>query len=253
MLEVKNLCAGYKGREIIHDISLEAERGHFFCIIGPNGCGKTTLLKSIARIIPCKGDILLDGLSLKGLKRRALAQKISFLAQSSELYFPYTVYDTVALGCYASAGPFPAANLKKEEKAKIESVLATLNLQDIQDSLITELSGGQVQRVYLARSLVQDPEVILLDEPTNHLDLKYQTELLQFLVEWAASKNRIVIGVLHDLNLAATYGQRIALINDGRLCALGPANEVLNNKVIEEIYGMNVKKFMTESYKRWGE
>ncbi|MDR2258554.1 MAG: ABC transporter ATP-binding protein, partial [Treponema sp.] len=168
MLEINNLFCGYRGSDVIHGLSLRANRGQVLILAGPNGCGKTTLLKAIARIIPCRGSVTLDGRDISAFSRKNLAQKIALLGQMSQIHFPYTVYDTVALGRYAHAKGF-LKSLSKGDRAFIMNIIDRLGLYDDKDRMINELSGGQLQRVFLARTLAQDPDIILLDEPTNHL------------------------------------------------------------------------------------
>jgi iron complex transport system ATP-binding protein len=174
------------------------------------------------------------------------------------MYFPYTVEDTVGMGRYAR-GKGWFGGLTEEDKSAIEDVLDTLELDDLREKSINELSGGQLQRVFLARTLVQDPAVILLDEPTNHLDLKHQTELLDYLAEWVqgpehngpAHGGRTIIAVLHDLNLARRYSKTAALMADGRIAAQGQTAEVFSGGQLKEVYGMDIKQFMKESLEKW--
>jgi iron complex transport system ATP-binding protein len=234
---------------VIGGVDLEAAGGDFLCVAGPNGSGKSTLLRALARLIPCRGEVRVDGLDTGTLKRRDLAKKIGILGQMSQFYFPYTVYDTVALGRYAyGRGLLPA--LGGRDREIIEEKLEQLELGDLREARITELSGGQLQRVFLARTLVQDPAVILLDEPTNHLDLKYQVELLRRLEAWAAGGG-IVIAVLHDLNLARFFTRRMILLDRGRVRAAGPSAAVLDSAALKEAYGMDIPVFMRDSLEYW--
>jgi iron complex transport system ATP-binding protein len=250
MVEIKNLCCGYNGFDVLKNISLSVQPGGLLCITGPNGCGKTTLLKSIARLIPFRGSIQLGGRETSSFSRKDLAKKTAFLRQSSRIYFPYSIYDTVALGRYAYSEGF-LKTFSKEDRAFITAILHTLALYDDRDRLITELSGGQLQRVFLARTLAQDPDLILLDEPTNHLDLKHQVELLKYLCEWAAGGNKTVIAVLHDLNLVRYFGSAAVLLREGELAASGTPEEVLGERALAEIYGMDIRAFMLESLGKW--
>ncbi|MDR0759711.1 MAG: ABC transporter ATP-binding protein [Treponema sp.] len=250
MLEINNLFSGYNGVEVIRDITLRADRGEVLCIVGPNGCGKSTLLKAIARIIPCRGEIRLDGRDAASLPRKSLAKKIALLGQMSQIHFPYSVYDTAALGRYAHSRGF-LKSLSKEDRLFITDILRRLELYDEKDRLINELSGGQLQRVFLARTLIQDPDLILLDEPTNHLDLKHQIELLRYLTRWAGEHQKAVVAVLHDLNLALCFGDRAALMRDGRIVSCGPAGQALDGETLREVYGIDIKGFMVESLTRW--
>jgi iron complex transport system ATP-binding protein len=261
MLEIRELYCGYGAGDVLQGISLAVERGEFLCLAGPNGCGKSTLLKAIARLLPFRGSITIEGRDSASFSRRELAVKLALLGQISPLYFPYTVTDTVAMGRYArSKGWF--GGLTEEDKNAIENIFHVLKLNDLREKSINELSGGQLQRVFLARTLVQDPAVILLDEPTNHLDLKHQTELLDYLAEWVSlaeqepwqgtpQSGRTVIAVLHDLNLARRYGKTAALMADGRIAARGPADMVFSGGQLKEVYGMDIKQFMKESFEKW--
>ncbi|MGG7177041.1 ABC transporter ATP-binding protein [Clostridium paraputrificum] len=250
MLEIKNLYCGYNGIDIIKDVSVKVERGQNISIVGPNGCGKTTLLKSIARLIDYKGSITIDGEEIKGIKRKNLAKKIALMTQSAEIYFPYTVFETVALGRYAHLdGVF--SSLSKEDEEMVINCIKDVGLLDYKDKLINELSGGQLQRVYLARAFAQDPDIILLDEPTNHLDLKCQIEILEHINKWTKENNKTVIGVLHDLNLVQIFSEEIIMIKDGEVVATGKTKEVLEEESLKDVYGINIKRFMVDALEKW--
>jgi iron complex transport system ATP-binding protein len=250
VLEIRNLYCGYNGGDVIKNISLKAERGEILCVAGPNGCGKTTLLKAIAHILHYRGSISVDSREVSSFSRKALARKIAVMSQGQEIYFPFTVADTVALGRYAHSEKY-ISSLSRKDRILIAEILEKLGLADVKDRLINELSGGQLQRVFLARTLVQDPEIILLDEPTNHLDLKYQVELLRGLAEWARGNGRTVIAVLHDLNLSRRFADTMALMRDGEIAARGIPGEVLDREILESVYGMDVHSFMLQSLSAW--
>lgn len=250
MLEVKNIYCGYSGEDVIKDISFEVKRGENICIVGPNGCGKSTLLKAISNLIPFKGQILLDGEDTKVLKRKELATKVALMTQSSSILFPYSIYETVALGRYAHLnGVF--SKLGKNDEEIINNSLEKVGILDIKDKLISELSGGQLQRVFLARAFAQDPDVILLDEPTNHLDLRYQIEILEYLKLWAKENNKIVVAVLHDLNLVQNFGDKVLMLKDGTIINNGDTRDVLNGSDLEKVYGIDIKAFMLRTLKKW--
>lgn len=250
MLEVKNVCCGYDGIDIVKQVSFSINRGENLCIVGPNGCGKSTLLKAISSLIDFHGEIKLDGKNINTLKRKDLATKIALMTQSSNIQFPYTIYETVALGRYSHLKSIFSRLTKKDELIINES-LKMVGILDIKNKLISELSGGQLQRVFLARAFAQDPEVILLDEPTNHLDLRYQIEILDYLKNWAKEKNKIVVAVLHDLNLVQNFGDRVLMLNDGIIKGHGNTKEVLNNNDLEEVYGIDIKSFMVRTLEKW--
>ncbi|MDR2144590.1 MAG: ABC transporter ATP-binding protein [Treponema sp.] len=249
MLEIQDLYCGYGGGDIIKGINLSVKNGGVLCVVGPNGCGKSTLLKAIARLLPFRGSIQIGGKETRSFSRKDLAKKIALLGQNSQLYFPYTVFDTVAMGRYAhSEGLF--AGLSAADKNSIEETLAVLELEGDRFRLINELSGGQLQRVFLARALVQNPELILLDEPTNHLDLKHQAALLEYLTRWANSGGT-VIAVLHDLNLARRFCRQAILMSDGKAVGGGRTEELFAGAALKEVYGMDVREFMLESLGKW--
>jgi iron complex transport system ATP-binding protein len=250
MIQVSNLCAGYGDGDVIRNISFTVQKGECLCVLGPNGCGKSTLLKTIARILDYRGAVTLEGKALSGIPRKDFAQKIALLGQTSQVFFPYTVYETVAMGRYAwSQGLFKS--LSAEDKFIIDDIINTLDIYDIRDRMIDELSGGQLQRVFLARTLAQTPEVILLDEPTNHLDLKYQIELLGFLKSWVKENNKILISVFHDLNLARQFSDTAILMNNGTIAAYGTITETLNSEILQTVYGIDIRGFMLESLDKW--
>ena len=251
MIEVKDLSAGYFGEDVIHNISFKAQKGESLCVLGPNGCGKSTLLKAITRILDYRGCVLVDDKDVAAISRRELARKIALLSQSAlQVYFPYTVFDTVSMGRYAySKGLFK--NLSTEDKSIIKDILKKLDILDIQDRMIDELSGGTLQRVLLARTLAQTPDLILLDEPANHLDLKHQIELLNLLKTWVKENNKTVIGVFHDLNLARLFSDTVIVMDNGKISAAGTIDEVFASDVLSKVYGIDIREFMRRSLEHW--
>lgn len=249
MLEINKLYSGYNGIDIIKDISININKGENLCIIGPNGCGKSTLLKTIANIIDYRGNIKIDDLEVSSLKRKELAKKIGLMSQISQIYFPYSVYDAVSLGRYAYNDNL--FGVSKKDNGIILDCIDKVGLMDYKDKMINELSGGQLQRVFLARVFAQDPDIILLDEPTNHLDLKHQIELLENLNKWTKENNKIVIAVLHDLNLVQYIADNVILLNDGMQVKYGKVNEVLKDDILKQIYGLDIKEFMINILKKW--
>ena len=250
MIEVKNLSAGYGAVDVIKGISFNAARGESLCILGPNGCGKSTLLKSIARIIPYRGAVMLEGRNTGSFARKDLAKKIALLGQTAQICFPYTVRETVSLGRYAYARGF-LKNLSQDDEAIIDDTIKKLDIGDIKDRMIDELSGGQLQRVFLAKTLAQNPDLILLDEPTNHLDLKNQIELLRYLKRWVKEKNKTLIGVFHDLNLVHHFGDSALLLSGGGPAAWGGVEQTLNGETLQMVYGIDIRGFMLESLEKW--
>ena len=250
MIEVKNIYCGYDNKKIIKDLSFNVNNGENLCIVGPNGCGKSTLLKSIANIIEYEGSVKIDNKEVSSFSRIDLAKKVALMSQMSQIYFPYTVYDTVSLGRYAySKGAF--SKLSLTDKRIIVDSMKKVGIYELKDKLITELSGGQLQRVFLAKIFAQDPDIILLDEPTNHLDFKNQIDRLENLNEWVNTNNKIVIGVLHDLNLVQYFADKVLMIQSGKVVSYGRPEDVLKGEILNDIYGMDIKEFMVNILQKW--
>ncbi|GAB6391610.1 MAG: ferric enterobactin transport ATP-binding protein/iron complex transport system ATP-binding protein [Treponematales bacterium] len=260
LLAIEHLCCGYGGTDVLRDVSLAVSAGELFCVAGPNGCGKSTLLKAASRAIDYRGAIAIDGVDIRGFSRKALARKIALLGQFVPDSFPYTVYETVSMGRYAHAAGF-LNTLSPDDKRRTRESLEEQNLWEERDRLVTELSGGQLQRVFLARTLAQDPNIILLDEPTNHLDMKHQVALFASLAQWASGGNiagggtaggRAVIAVIHDLNLALHFASRAAVMAEGRIIATGSPGEAFSGETLKAVWGMDIRAFMRASLEKWG-
>jgi iron complex transport system ATP-binding protein len=250
MLIVSNVSAGYGGRDVIFDIDFNVDKGESLAIIGPNGCGKTTLLRAIAGLIKFSGSITIDGLGLAQLKPRQQARRLALLSQLAPANFAYSVYDTVMMGRYAHLSGLLAPP-GAADREMVQNCLNVLDLADLRHKPINTLSGGQLQRVYLARALAQDPDIILLDEPTNHLDLKYQFQLIDYLKNWAVAENKTIIGVLHDINLARYLTENMLVLKGGRIAAKGPAAEILSPELLQDVYEMDVFAAMKRTLALW--
>ena len=252
MLKVEHLTCGYGGAPVVKDLSFEVPAGGRLCILGPNGCGKTTLLRALAGLLPHEGKVTAEGRDLAAMDRRQLARTVALLSQISSVYFSYTVYETVLMGRYAhqTGGAFSGPG--QEDRAIALECMERTGVADLRDRQVTELSGGQLQRVFLARTFAQQPRIILLDEPTNHLDLKYQVELVQELKAWAAGEGRCVVGVLHDVNLALDLADLFLLMEEGRARYFGPAAE-FDPAALNRVYQMDVGGYMRRSLQRWEE
>lgn len=251
MITVKNVRASYDSGEVLHNISFEVKDGESLSIIGPNGCGKTTLLRAIAGTLPFSGEVLLDCVSIQKMKRKALAKKVSMLSQTTQYYFNYTVLDTVMMGRYVYENGGLLGGVSKEDKCIVEAALKTVGMLELKDREVDTLSGGQLQRVFLAKVLAQNPDIILLDEPTNHLDLSYQIELIQFLNNWSKQEKKTVIGVLHDINLAMLLSDNVMIMEDGYVKAFGKNRDVFSSNVLANTYKMDVASYMLEMLKKW--
>lgn len=253
MIELKNIYAGYNEVDVIHDISLKIEKGKNLCILGPNGCGKTTLLKAMAGIIPSKGEILIDGIDIKKMKRHEIARKIAVMTQISSVYFSYTVFETVLLGRYLYIKNSILKTPTQRDIQYTEECLEAVGLLELRDTQISTLSGGQLQRVFLARTLAQEPDIILLDEPTNHLDLKYQKELIDYLKKWSKETGNTIVGVFHDINLAMNLADDILVMENGKLAGYGASKSIVSGPLLNRVYQMDITKYMIDSLKQWEE
>ena len=252
MLKVEHLTCGYGGAPVVKDLSFEVPAGGRLCILGPNGCGKTTLLRALAGLLPHEGKVTAEGRDLAAMDRRQLARTVALLSQISSVYFSYTVYETVLMGRYAHQTSGAFSGPEPEDRAIALECMERTGVADLRDRQVTELSGGQLQRVFLARTFAQQPRIILLDEPTNHLDLKYQVELVQELKAWAAGEGRCVVGVLHDVNLALDLADLFLLMEEGQARYFGPAAE-FDPAALNRVYQMDVGGYMRRSLQRWEE
>ncbi len=232
-----NLTAGYNGEEIVRSVSCSFAKGTFTGIIGPNGSGKTTLLRAISRIIPASGILELDGRPAGEYSPVELGMALGFVPQDEDRPFAFTVMQVILMSRYARTSRFDS--LAPEDYARCHDALDRTGIAQLKDRSIRALSGGEWQRVLIARALAQDTPVLLLDEPTSHLDLAHQTGILSLVRELAGS-GRTVIGVFHDLNLASQYCDRLLMIRDGQIVADGAPSAVLTTDKVREVYGADV-------------
>ena len=221
------------------------------CIIGANGSGKTTLLKSLINILDFEGDILIDKENIKNKSRLSLAKNIAFMNQIHDIYFNYNVYDTIMLGRYSNFKDKLFSIPKSKDKDIVLKYIEKLNLIHLKDKLINELSGGELQRVFLARVFSQEPNIIILDEPTNHLDISNQIELINILREWVNNKNdRSIIAVLHDINTAFSFANKLLALKNGKQIYFGDIKD-FNIKILNDIYNIDINNYMKLSSSIW--
>lgn len=231
MMHTEHLQFSYgKGHEILRDISLDAQQGHFLALLGNNGAGKSTLLKCLNGIFHGKGVVAVNGQEILTMKRKAIAQTMAYVEQANEAE-QLTVYDVVLMG----RKPFIKVNPTKKDIAIVEQAMERMELTDFAMRYVDELSGGELQKVIIARALAQQPKVLLLDEPTSSLDLHNQHEVMSIMEEIVREDQITVIVVIHDLNLALRYCNRFLFLQDGLVYDYGDAS-IITEQAISEIY-----------------
>ena len=239
MLKIQNLSVSYGPRKVLHDISLNVQSGEVLALIGPNGAGKSTLIRAASGVIPYTGQVRTNGDNFASLSPLQRARYIATVPQAVFLPPAYTVWETVLFGRTPYLGFLGQASRADEDIAR--QALARVSALPLAERRVGELSGGEQQRVLLARALCQSTPILLLDEPTAHLDLQYQVNLLELVNELAHKDHLAVLIALHDLNLAAHYADRIALMLAGNIKAIGTAKEVLQPGLIQEAYCLPVQ------------
>ncbi|MFC4563600.1 ABC transporter ATP-binding protein [Nocardiopsis mangrovi] len=237
-LEVSAVEFGYRRHRVLDGVGLTVAEGTFCALLGPNGSGKSTLAKIIARILaPQAGTVSFAGRDLLRTPRREHAKVVSYVPQSSEAPFELTVQEAVLLGRTPHMGLRPTAH----DQAVVDGAIDRLGLGELGDRRLSELSGGQAQRVLIARALAQEPRVLLLDEPTSALDLRYQIETLQIVRSVTREQGVTALIAIHDLNHAAHFCDQAVLLSGGRIVADGPPAEAFDAKVLGEVYGLEVR------------
>lgn len=219
----------------LKDISFRVQEGTFLSILGPNGSGKSTLLKIIDKIlIPHSGSVKVFGIDYNQITRKELSKLIAFVPQSSPLNFPFTVFETVLMG----RSPF-SSGIGFESETDRNFALNAMQQTDIihlANREIMKLSGGEIQRVYLARAITQQAQILILDEPNTHLDLRHQIEILSLIKNLTIKNQKTVIAVFHDLNLATLFSDEILILKEGRIFAYGKPENVINRENIKEVF-----------------
>jgi len=262
-IRLQNVSAGYgkfPGKDdVLKGLELTITEGHTVCILGENGSGKSTLLRVLAGILEYRGSIQVDTVELRELDRKALSARVAFMTQFSSVYFSYTVWETVMLGRYLKEKGF-LGRPTGQDRCRVEECLSMTGLSELKEVPIGELSGGQLQRVFLARTFAQDTPYLLLDEPTNHLDLKYQAQLTEHLLKWTgvereypdgSVKKNTLIGVFHDINLALRIADELIVMKDGEILSWGRKEQILQSNVLDQAYGIPVEEYMRKQLKLW--
>ncbi len=238
-LQIKNLVFAYNDRPVLDGVSLSVEKGEMVGVLGPNGSGKTTLLKIFAAVLTGGGEAKLNGRNIQDYSRRELSRLFAAVPQESRVHFPFTVAEIVLMGRASRHGPFGLEG-KRDLIAARDSMEATETLS-LADRYLHELSGGEKQRVMIARALAQEAEILLLDEPAAFLDLKHQVRVFELMRRLNRERGLTIVAALHDLNLAALFFPRLALLGGGKIVRDGAATDVLTEETIREVYGVGVR------------
>lgn len=237
-LEFRNVSFGYGRRNIIHDISFVLDKPELVCVLGPNGVGKTTMVKCINRLLkPQSGEVLVDGRNVNDYRLLDLARIMTYVPNSIHTVFSMNVSEFILMGRHPRAG----WTTTDHDLKVVDDAIEAMGLQEYADRDINQLSGGQMQRAMIARGLVQEPEILILDEPTSNLDVKYQMGVMRFFKDYARKKGIIVVMVCHDLNIVASYADRVMLVSEGTLFADGTAEEVMTRENILQVYRVESK------------
>jgi iron complex transport system ATP-binding protein len=238
-IQTRNLCFAYKDRAVLRAVSLSVESGEMVGILGPNGSGKTTLLKILSAVLVGQGVVQLNGKEIETYGRRELSRLFAVVSQESRVNFPYTVAEMVLMGRASYHSSFAL-----EGKKDLDVARASMELTDslaLANRYFHELSGGEKQRVMVARALAQEPKILLLDEPSAFLDLKHQVQVFELLRRLNRERGLTIVAALHDLNLAALFCPRLVMLRDGKIYRDGSPKEVLTEETIDEVYGIRVR------------
>lgn len=245
-LNVQDLFYSYGPREVLHGLSFEADAGGILGVAGPNGCGKTTLIKCIDRIFEPKGKILLDGADIMKMTEIEVARRIAYVPQAFTVGMAMTVFETILLG----RRPYIRWSVSDEDLRKVHEIIRILKIRDLAFRKMTQISGGERQKVMVARAMVQDPDVLLLDEPTSALDLKHQLEVMELVRMVAHERQACVIMAIHDLNLASRFCDRLMLMKEGTIMGTGRPGDLLSEEMIRDVYEVEARITSESGYQQ---
>lgn len=237
MIDVKEVSKLYGNKYVVENVTANIQKGKITSFIGPNGAGKSTLLSMVSRLInKDHGEIFIDGLDISKTKSSELAKKIAILKQSNHINVRLTIRDLVSFGRF----PYSQGKLTKEDWAYVDEAIQYMELEDIQDKYLDQLSGGQNQRAFIAMVIAQNTDYILLDEPLNNLDMKHSVQIMKVLRKLADELGKTVVIVIHDINFASCYSDYIVALKHGRIIKEGTTDEIIDPHVLREIYDMEI-------------
>lgn len=242
-INIKDLAYSVDNKQILNDISLHMEKGEFVGVIGPNGSGKSTFLKNIYKILkPDDGCVYINEKDVLKMNNRDFANEVAVVAQENSSSFDFTVQDIILMGRYSKKKLFEGSNKKDLELVK--NALSTVGMENFEKRSFSRLSGGEKQRILIARAIVQETEVLILDEPTNHLDIGSQIKTLKLLKK----SNKTILTALHDLNIAARYCDKIYVIYEGEIIRSGKPKDILDKELIQVLYDIEAEVIKNENY-----
>ncbi len=237
MIQVRELTKFFGDKAVVENVNVNIHRGKITSFIGPNGAGKSTLLSMVSRLLDADtGEVLLDQQNTRKMKSNEFSKRVSILKQSNFMNARLTIRELVSFGRY----PHSKGRLNAEDINFIDQALEYMGLVDIQHSYLEELSGGQRQRAFIAMTIAQDTDYVLLDEPLNNLDMKHSVQIMKILRRLVDDLGKTVIIVLHDINFASVYSDRIVALKEGRIVKDGPTDEIINSDSLREIYDMDI-------------
>ena len=250
MLNAENVTVRFGDFTAVDSLSFSLAEGQWLMLVGPNGAGKSTLLNAVAQGAPYGGVIRLDGRDIRACKPAELARQVGVLAQRHHVGYAYTVEEIVRLGRYAHRRGFLSSR-DDDGAERVELALQLTGMEGLRHANVLTLSGGELQRAFLAQVFAQNPRILMLDEPANHLDLIYQKHIFSLIDEWRRQPGRAVISVVHDLSLARKYGTHALLMHQGRCVSRGEMEGVLTEEHLRGVYGMDVHEWMRGLLAQW--
>jgi len=237
MIQVRELSKFYGKKAVVEKVSVNIHPGKITSFIGPNGAGKSTLLSMVSRLLDADtGEVLVDKENVKKMKSNDFSKRVSILKQSNFMNVRLTIRELVSFGRY----PYSRGRLTAEDLRIVDQALEYMDLMEMQHKYMEELSGGQSQRAFIAMVIAQDTDYILLDEPLNNLDMKHSVQIMKILRRLVDDLGKTVIIVLHDINFASVYSDRIVALKNGRIIKDGPTNDIINSDSLKEIYDMDI-------------
>ncbi|CAM4097441.1 iron ABC transporter ATP-binding protein [Lederbergia lenta] len=237
MIQVRSLTKLYGKKRVVEDVTVDIQRGQITSFIGPNGAGKSTLLSMVSRLLAADtGEVLVDQTDVRGMKSNEFSKKVSILKQSNYMNVRLTIRELVAFGRF----PYSKGRLTAKDEVMVDQAIEYMALDDMEDAYLDELSGGQRQRAFIAMVIAQDTDYILLDEPLNNLDMKHSVQIMKILRRLVDDLGKTVVIVLHDINFASVYSDRIVALKNGKVVKDGPTEEIIQSDSLKEIYDMDI-------------